>query len=288
MHPILGYIGFLPLYSFGVCVACAFLLAWFLLPKRFEHPSRQAILKPLCPDMTYAFMWLGAMAGAKLWYAFYQWHVIVSWASFWQVLGFSGGLVWYGGLLGAILALGGVSAWYTQKKYQSVQEHTKTPFTFFETFLSLLDSFAPLASLGLVFGRIGCWFAGCCYGAMTSLPWGVHYPPSHPTHGSGVHPAPLYEALGALGITLGLYWLERHAQGLGFVEKYLPKGFLCCVFLISYGILRFMVEACRGDTIPVGGLSVSQWVSLLGVVVGMVGLFLMVRSQHVSVKPTCK
>ncbi|MFM7467922.1 MAG: prolipoprotein diacylglyceryl transferase [Vampirovibrionales bacterium] len=277
MHPILFYIGTVPIYTFGVCLACAFLLAWGLLPKRIGLPRYHEVLHGLCPDTTYAWMWLGAIVGAKGWYALYHLSDMNSLQALGTLLGASGGLVWYGGLLGAMLALMLVAYGHATRGGQP----------FIKTCFVLLDVFAPLASLGLVLGRVGCWFAGCCYGAVTQSVWAVYYPHTHPTHGVGVHPAPLYEAVGALCLTVLLLTVERWLSASGqhpSLERQTMAGrgatnaphagVLTALFLIFYGGLRCMTEALRGDTIQVGhtGLSVSQWVSVIGILIGFVGL----------------
>lgn len=82
------------------------------------------------------------------------------------------GLVYYGGLIGASLA----TVIYCRKQ--------KLPFW------KIADVLAPSIALGHIFGRIGCLMTGCCFGRPTDLPWAIHFPTDHPTHGFGVpHPS---------------------------------------------------------------------------------------------------
>jgi phosphatidylglycerol:prolipoprotein diacylglycerol transferase len=88
-----------------------------------------------------------------------------------------GGLVYYGGLIGAMLAGIGYLYW------------KKLPVW------KIADILAPSIALGSVFGRIGCLLNGCCYGRACDLPWAIHFPADHETHGAGVHPTEIYDAL---------------------------------------------------------------------------------------------
>ena len=74
---------------------------------------------------------------------------------------------------------------------------------------------APSAALGHMFGRLGCFMNGCCYGKACSLPWAVHFPFDHETHGLGVHPTQIYESIGNLLIFIGLsaFYPKRKFDG---------------------------------------------------------------------------
>lgn len=109
------------------------------------------------------------------------------------------------------------------------------------------DTFAPSMALGTALGRVGCFFAGCCVGTPTGLPW------AH----EGRHPVQLYESLGALAV-LGLVLV---AQGWRRVPG---EAFL--VFGVGYGALRFVLEFLRANHAPVaGGLTFHQWIALAAV-----------------------
>ncbi|MBQ7924069.1 MAG: prolipoprotein diacylglyceryl transferase [Clostridia bacterium] len=124
-------------------------------------------------------------------------------------------------------------------------------------------SFAPCCiTIAHGFGRIGCFFAGCCYGAETDSFLGVQFPDLP----SPVHPTQLYEAvflflLCAVVFLLVMKWKFKHGMS---------------VYLISYGIFRFLIEYLRDDHrggfIP--GISPSQFWSILMVVLGIGLIFL--------------
>jgi phosphatidylglycerol:prolipoprotein diacylglycerol transferase len=115
------------------------------------------------------------------------------------------------------------------------------------------DALAPSVSLGHVFGRIGCFMVGCCYGK----PWsgGVHFPPDSVAYSEllnaraivvganstpGLHPTQLYEAGGELAIFLALLWI--------WPRRKFP-GAVALAYAVAYGSLRFVVEIFRGDDV---------------------------------------
>ena len=113
------------------------------------------------------------------------------------------------------------------------------------------------------FGRVGCFCAGCCYGKATDSIWGVKF--QNLSH--AVYPTQLYEAI-FLFLLFGIC--------LFLLLKYDFKHNLS-VYLIAYGTFRFLIEYLRGDHrgTLVGGISPSQFWSLLMIVVGVGLIFLM-------------
>ena len=158
-----------------------------------------------------------------------------------------GGMVFYGGLLGAILA-----AFIYCKA-------AKTDFSLYA------DIFAPAIPLFHAFGRVGCVFAGCCYGIECA--WGLDYPHTHDGVTETVTrlPLPLIEA-GCNLIIMALLLLLQN--------KRLKKGSLLALYFILYAVVRFIDEFFRGDEIrgKLFGLSTSQWISMLVLALGVVML----------------
>jgi len=120
-------------------------------------------------------------------------------------------------------------------------------------------SMAPcVITVAHAFGRIGCFFAGCCYGKETDSIFGVQFP--HLFH--KVHPTQLYEAvfLFVLFIVCSLLLLKWKFQ------------YNMSVYLIAYGAFRFVLEFFRGDDRGafLGIISPSQFWSLLMIVLGFV------------------
>jgi phosphatidylglycerol:prolipoprotein diacylglycerol transferase len=158
-----------------------------------------------------------------------------------------GGVVFYGGLIGASLAC----ILFARRK--------KLPLW------KLADVLAPSIALGYVFGRIGCLLNGCCYGRACGLPWAITYPASEPGLPAGpVHPTQIYDSLLNLGLYLGLAWLYRR-------KKF--DGQIFAVYLICYAFTRSFVEMFRGDyTAPHlhAGLTPAHLVSIAILLAGVV------------------
>lgn len=184
----------------------------------------------------------------------------------------AGGLTYYGGFICAVAA-----AWFAARRW-------KWPF------LKLTDLTAPMIALGLAFGRLGCFLAGCCFGKRTDMPWGIRFPQysdayrhhrelfpgdlslQHDLLGAWaslpVHPTQLYELVGALAIFAFLWFYRR--------KRIAYDGQAIAFLLIAYGILRFIIEIFRDDDRGGFILSTSQWISIPLI---MIGVILIVRGR---------
>lgn len=159
-----------------------------------------------------------------------------------------GGLTYYGGVLLAVP--GGM--WYARRKGMGVWR--------------VADLTAPFVMLGLFFGRLGCFFNGCCFGADYHGFASV----SLPGHAHPVHPTQLYESLGALVLFFVLYaFLRPRKRGHGEIFGWL---------LVLYGVLRTFLEVFRADARgSIGPLSTSQLISIPLIVIGV---YLIVRIRR--------
>ncbi|MBI5239365.1 MAG: prolipoprotein diacylglyceryl transferase [Elusimicrobia bacterium] len=138
-------------------------------------------------------------------------------------------------------------------------------------FLRLLDYVSLLAPFWHVFGRLGCLLAGCCHGRPADLPWAVRFTdprgmvdPS--LLGVPLHPTQLYEAAGDAAIFLALwrFVLPRLESGR------LGPGTLSGLYFAAYGLLRFVLEFYRGDTVPgLLGLTGGQGLALALLAAGL-------------------
>lgn len=150
-----------------------------------------------------------------------------------------GGQVYYGGFIGAIIA---------------ICIHTKFSKTLRRG--PALDIFAVLAPLFHAFGRVGCFMGGCCYGIEAS--WGFVYHNSLSPEANGVTrvPVQLIEA----GFNLAIF-----AALLVLYRKRRREGRLIYVYMLIYPVVRFALEFLRGDAIrgSILGLSTSQWISVI-------------------------
>lgn len=166
-----------------------------------------------------------------------------------------GGLSFFGGFLGG--TLGGI--WYARRH--------QIPFW------NGSDIYAPSLALGYAVARLGCLFAGCCYGLPTSLPWGLCFPDEHHPGAltSPSHPTQIYSFLIGLAIFAVLVQVERRRRFTGQVFA---------AFLILFGAYRFMIEFLRrGVTSDIwfGGFTYGHAVA--AVVMGLGIIFYLWRSR---------
>jgi phosphatidylglycerol:prolipoprotein diacylglycerol transferase len=124
------------------------------------------------------------------------------------------------------------------------------------------DVFAPGIALGHVIGRFGCFFAGCCFGKQTNVPWAITFTDPFAQANVGtplnvpLHPTQLYEAGAELLILIFLLTTEKWGR------KFAGRTFW--LYMLLYSVSRYIIEFYRGDERgSVGPLSTSQFVSLI-------------------------
>lgn len=237
MHPELFHIGGFTMNSYGVMMALAFISAGIVAYWQFKK-------RGVRPDFIYPLLIatvIGGLLGAKI-------HYLILHPDAWPERMLSGqGLVWYGGLFGAIAAVIVVTL------------VTK------ERLAAIMDAGGPAVAMGYVFGRLGCFMRGCCYGVETDLPWGMSFPKGVPPTPEGVqvHPTQLYSSLASLVIFALLVWV------IG--PRFKREGPLIFAYAVLAGIERFLVEFIRANQPIVGGLTQQQWIAIAMVVVGAIG-----------------
>jgi len=261
MYPELFRIGSFPINTYGVFLALAFLCA-ILITVRLA--ARDGLPREKIYDLC-LWMLLSSLVGSKLLMLFtepeYRDHPS-------QLLSLdflrSGG-VFYGGLIGAVLA-----GYLLMRRY-------KLPWW------KTADACAPGIAIGNFFGRQGCFAAGCCWGKPTSLPWGVKFSElGHEITGVPVgvplHPTQLYESFAMLLVFFFLLWLHKRKRFSGQV---------ILVYALLYSVIRFAIEFVRDD--PRGdilglttltGLSTSQMISLVIGVSALILLFVKRRRAN--------
>lgn len=239
----------IPMYGVMILLGVAVSLLYFkLCEKKREFPQADA-------ELALVYCVVGIFIGAKiLW-------LITVWSEFTTELPYlftmpqafltkymSGGFVFYGGLYGALIA-----AWL----YCRVNK-----LSFFELARILM----PMVPLFHCFGRLGCFFMGCCYGCMSER-FGITFHHSEiAPNGIPLLPVQLIEAVFELLLFFIMAWLARR-KGSGKI--------LFCVWMITYGVLRFCLEYFRADDYRgfLGILSVSQGISVLSIVLAFVILW---------------
>lgn len=270
MYPELFKIGPFTVYSYGLMLGIAFIVASYILTKEVE---RRKLNPNIATEVTLIAIIFG-IVGAKLF------HLFENWSSFIQnpiKMAFSpGGLTFHGGLLLVLLAV-----WiYSKRK--------KIPF------LTIADLAAPSLALAYGIGRIGCHLAGDGdYGIPTNLPWGTNYengtvPPSVMFSGSEIakgypngivpdntplHPTPIYEFLIMLLIFFILWNLRKREW---------PDGKLFTVYLILAGLERFAVEFIRLNPRLLFGLSEAQLISIVLMTLGVAGYIYFTRNKELK------
>lgn len=237
-------------------VALAFLAGLWTATRRCPKDGlRPEAIADLGPWLIVA-----GLVGARALYVVSYWRESFAGEPWWEVFMIHhGGLVFYGGLIAAALSAVVYVKW---KKLPPMK---------------VGDALAPSIALGHVFGRLGCFLNGCCYGSACSAPWAVHFPSGHETGGAGVHPTQLYEA----GLNLLLY---------GALEKLYRKkrfdGQVFGLYLIAYAVLRVGVELFRGDygAHRLGPFTPGQVVSAVILAVGATILWVQYRASNSKVR----
>ena len=254
MYPIVLRFGPLTIYSYGLMMAIAFLAAGYLTGKEL---SRKGLDGELASSMV---LWaaIGGLVGARLL------AIIDDWSGFvtdpLHSLFSGSGFVFYGGLIGGLLAV----SWM-------IHRHALP-------WLVTVDCIAPGLALAQGIGRIGCQLSGDGdWGSETTLPWGMAYPnaiigwPYPP--GVRVHPAPLYE-FGAYTLIFALLWSVR--------KRSHPDGTIFWLYLVLAPAARFLVEFVRINPRVFLGLTQSQFISLALI---LIGGWKLVAARTVTVRP---
>lgn len=182
-----------------------------------------------------------AIIGARLYYVTFSGETY-SFGEIFRI--WDGGMAIYGGVIGGAI---GVALFCLIHK---------------KNFLDVADVVAPSLILGQAIGRIGCYFAGCCYGIEVtneSLMW---FPLSTQINGVWHLSTFFYESLwNLLAFVILLILLRKN--------KYKFRGSSIAMYFILYGIGRAWIEALRGDSLYIGAIKVSQLLSILLIIGGL-------------------
>jgi phosphatidylglycerol:prolipoprotein diacylglycerol transferase len=258
MHPIAFQLGPLAIHWYGVMIALAFLAGLWTATRRAR---RENISGETIADVV---LWLmvGGILGARIVYVTTYWKDEFAVQPLSEIFMIQhGGLVYYGGLIGATIAGFIYIRWKKLPLWKTA------------------DVLAPSVALGNVFGRIGCLLNGCCYGRPTDLPWAIRFPADNPLHPptTPVHPTEIYDALNNFILYLLLAWLFRR-------KKF--DGQIFATYLIGYAIIRTVMEYFRGDY-PLDqihfGLTPGELVSIPIFIAGLaLGIVLSTRARKTT------
>lgn len=265
----------LPIYSYGFMLMVGFMMGlWVVRRKAYAEGMNMERISDLCLSVL-----ISSIFGARLLFILHHYGDYAS-----QPLEafklFKGGLSFYGGFFAAI-ATGALAC----------RRWNLPP-------LRLLDMMAVGLALGLVFGRIGCFLNGCCYGdPAPDLAWAVTFPKTVDAqrnidgspafihhleegwigfadpHSLPVHPTQLYESMWALIMFLALDAFYKYKK---------RDGEVVLLFCILYAPMRFFFEILRDDSEAVlAGLTVSQ---VIGLPTFLLALYLFVSWRNVQGK----
>ena len=250
IDPIAFQLGPFVIRWYALCIVAGLALAVYLA-------SKEAPRKRILPDDILDFILIAfpiAIIGARLYYVIFSWDSYkdnpIEIFAIWH-----GGIAIYGGLLAGLLVL----IFFTRHR-------------FIETW-DFLDVAAPSVMIAQAIGRWGNFFNQEAFGAKVSQ---LNYLPSFIREqmfieGSYRVPTFLYESVwNLLGFIL-ICMLRRR-------PRFLKRGEVTIFYLIWYGVGRFIIEGMRTDSLMFAGLRVSQWLSVLLILIG-IGLFIYHRKQ---------
>lgn len=241
------------IYWYGIIIAVAFLIGIILATKQAPQFGIKS------DDVIDTLLWIivAAFIGARLYYVIFSWDQFSD-----DILKIfhmrDGGLAFYGGLIGGIIAV------VISSKIKKINV------------IHLIDFLVVYVPLGQAIGRWGNFINQEAFGRNTDLPWGMfseqtykylsqfgnEYAPLSP-----VHPTFLYESIANLIIFAILYKVRAKSKKTGKTLAW---------YLILYGIVRFIVEGLRTDSLYIANTSIraSQALSFVFVIIGVIILIL--------------
>ncbi len=247
-------LGPLTIQSWGVMVATGFIVGILLI---LWQAGKEGYKVDKLVDLA-LWIFIAAMVGSRIMYVILFWENFAgdNWLEIFKV--WKGGMVYYGGFIGAILV------WIFYVRWQKL------------SFWKLADWGAPALALGLAIGRVGCHFIRDHPGIPTNVPWGIE------VAGQIRHETAMYCILANLVIFLILWFWLRKLK--------LPTGYLFIIYVIWYAVTRFIIDFFRAYDLPYsdprfftggdfGGLTISQIVSIGLVIFGIWMLFYLKRKN---------
>ncbi|MDO5047242.1 MAG: prolipoprotein diacylglyceryl transferase [Anaerococcus sp.] len=235
------------IYWYAIIIISGIIIAAQFAKKEFV---RRGLGEDLIYDILFVILPAGII-GARFWYVLFEWDFYRANPS--QILNFrAGGLAIHGGVVFGLIAL------------VIYQRFKKIPL------IDLTDVIVPSLALAQAIGRWGNFVNAEAHGGPTDLPWGIII------DGVKVHPTFLYESLGDFLIFLFL---------INFRKKNPDKGKITSIYFISYGILRFLVEGLRTDSLYIGGFRTAQLMSLFYI---LGGIFLFIWANKEKKPPYFK
>lgn len=236
-------IGPVTFHMYGLMIAIGFLAALTMTTRRGKK-------KGYDEDIIWGIFFcaiFGGLIGTRLLYYIVELPQIIKDPSI--LWNFKNGYVVYGGIIG-----GAVASYIYCKVKKAV-------------FLEYFDLVMPAVALAQGFGRIGCFFAGCCYGRETDAWYGITFHNSDfAPNGVKLIPTQIISSIGDFAICGLLLW---------YASKKPQAGRVGAGYMLLYGVGRFCVEMLRNDYRgSIGALSTSQMISIV-IVAAAVLLYVM-------------
>lgn len=231
-------IGPITLHMYGIMIAIGYISAFLISEKRAKKQG-------LNPDILYGIFWcavFGGALGSKILYYTVNIRQVIANPSI--IFNFRNGWVVYGGIIG------GVFASFLYCRIKKVD------------FVAYLDLVLPAVAFAQGCGRIGCFFAGCCYGRETESVLGITYSHSNfAPNGVKLIPTQIYSSIGDFAIAFLL---------MAYARKKPAKGKVAAGYCVLYSVGRFIIEMFRNDYRgEYGPLSTSQLISVFILAIGI-------------------
>ena len=245
MNPVLLDLGFIQIRWYSVLVLLAFIIGYGLVITRSK---KKGLNTSKISDMCF-YLVLVCILGARFYYCIfnldYYLNNLLDIVKIWE-----GGLAIHGGIIAGIIFI----FFYSRKHDISL--------------LDIFDVFAPALVLGQAIGRWGNFFNQEAFGPETTLfELEKLNIPQFIIDGMYIdnayhHPTFFYESLGCLSLFIIIIIIRN--------IKFIEPGQVAAIYFIGYGILRFLIEGLRQDSLMFLNLKVAQLVSIIMIVVGII------------------
>ena len=232
-------------YYYSLCILLGVIVAYILITR---EGKKQGLPKEFISDLIFYTLIIGIL-GARVYYCVFNLDYYLANPS--EILKiYNGGLAIHGGVIAGLIFV----YFYTKKKNVS--------------FIKILDIVAPAVIIAQSFGRWGNFFNQEAHGGITTYQnlKNMHIPEfiinGMHIEGKYYYPTFFFESIWCL-IGFIILMIARK-------NKNLRKGFQIGFYFIWYGIGRFFIEAFRTDSLMFFGLKISQIVSLIGIINGII------------------
>jgi phosphatidylglycerol---prolipoprotein diacylglyceryl transferase len=259
MHPVLFKLGGVTIYSYGVMIALGAIVGvWYMAVRG----KKEVGLTYDQANTLFLLIFVAAFVGGKVFLFFEDPSYYVKQPM--KLLG-GKGFVFYGSFLFAVPTM----LWFFKKNKLDTYK--------------MLDVMAVTTCLVHMFGRLGCFLAGCCYGVPTDSFFGVVFTDpacSAEPLNTALHPTQLYESVYIFCVMLILLYLRGRRSFYGQ---------LFLTYLILYALGRFVIEYFRGDVargfIIEDYISHSQFIALIMAVVVLIYYIALSKKNRVQQSP---